>query len=57
MRLVCLSHETSIANTLLKAVLTKLLPALDSRERYRGEGRGEEGHYWRSWALYTETSC
>lgn len=39
MRQVCLSHETNVANTLLKAVLTKLLPALDrkvQRRRKRG---------------------
>lgn len=42
MRRVCLSHKTSVANTLLKAISTKLLPALESREKYRGGGRGEE---------------
>lgn len=57
MRHVCLSHETSVANTLLKEVLTKLLLALDSREKHRAGGRREEGHYWGSLALYTETSC
>lgn len=57
MRHVYLSHETSVANTLLKAVLAKLLPTLDSREKFRGGGRGEEGHYWGSRALCTEISC
>lgn len=60
MRHVCLSHETSVANTLLKSVLTKLLPALDSREKYRGGGRtllGELGTVHRNLMFVCTAAC
>jgi len=56
MRHVCLSHDTCFANTWMKGVLTKLLPALYSRQKQKA-GEEEEGRKhvaWGSWALHLD---